>query len=89
MSHCFPTHQAPSEKVSTLKGKVFAPIGSIFFQLSSMKHPCGRAVRASDFGSGNLDRRGTKSKISNTKVSDKMPYANSADPDQTAPIGAV
>ena len=28
-------------------------------------------------------------KISNTKVSDKMPYANSADPDQTAPEGAV
>ena len=25
-------------------------------------------------------------KISNTKVSDKMPYANSADPDQTAPF---
>ena len=28
-------------------------------------------------------------KILNTKVSDKMPYANSADPDQTAPEGAV
>ena len=28
-------------------------------------------------------------KISNTKVSDKMTYANSADPDQTAPEGAV
>ena len=28
-------------------------------------------------------------KISNTKVSDKMTYANSADPDQTAPKGAV
>ena len=28
-------------------------------------------------------------KISNTKLSDKMPYANSADPDQTAPDGAV
>ena len=28
-------------------------------------------------------------KISNTKVSDKMSYANSADPDQTAPEGAV
>ena len=28
-------------------------------------------------------------KISNAKVSDKMPYANSADPDQTAPSGAV
>ena len=28
-------------------------------------------------------------KISNTKISDKMPYANSADPDQTAPEGAV
>ena len=25
----------------------------------------------------------------NTKVSDKMTYANSADPDQTAPEGAV
>ena len=28
-------------------------------------------------------------KILNTKVSDKMTYANSADPDQTAPEGAV
>ena len=28
-------------------------------------------------------------KISNTKVFDKMTYANSADPDQTAPEGAV
>ena len=28
-------------------------------------------------------------KNSNTKVSDKMTYANSADPDQTAPSGAV
>ena len=28
-------------------------------------------------------------KISHTKVSDKMAYANSADPDQTAPEGAV
>ena len=28
-------------------------------------------------------------KNSNTKVSDKMTYANSADPDQTAPEGAV
>ena len=28
-------------------------------------------------------------KISNTKVSEKMTYANSADPDQTAPKGAV
>ena len=28
-------------------------------------------------------------KISNTKLSDKMTYANSADPDQTAPEGAV
>ena len=28
-------------------------------------------------------------KNSNTKVSDKMIYANSADPDQTAPEGAV
>ena len=28
-------------------------------------------------------------KISNTKLSDKMTYANSADPDQTAPSGAV
>ena len=28
-------------------------------------------------------------KISYTKVSDKMAYANSADPDQTAPEGAV
>ena len=32
---------------------------------------------------------GKCSKISNTKVSDKMIYANSADPDQTAPEGAV
>ena len=30
-----------------------------------------------------------KGKISNTKVSDKMLYANSADPDKTAPEGAV
>ena len=28
-------------------------------------------------------------KISNTKASDKMTYANSVDPDQTAPEGAV
>ena len=28
-------------------------------------------------------------KILNTKVSDKMKYANSTDPDQTAPEGAV
>ena len=28
-------------------------------------------------------------KISNTKVSDKMTYVNSADPDQTAPEEAV
>ena len=28
-------------------------------------------------------------KISNTKVSNKMTYENSADPDQTAPEGAV
>ena len=28
-------------------------------------------------------------KILNTKVSDKMTFANSADPDQTAPGGAV
>ena len=28
-------------------------------------------------------------KMSNTKVSDKMTYANSADPDQTAPEGAA
>ena len=28
-------------------------------------------------------------KNSNTKVSDKMTYANSVDPDQTAPEGAV
>ena len=28
-------------------------------------------------------------KISNTKVSDKIVYANSADPDQTAPHRAV
>ena len=28
-------------------------------------------------------------KISYTKVADKMPYANTADPDQTAPEGAV
>ena len=28
-------------------------------------------------------------KILNTKVSDKMTYANSVDPDQTAPKGAV
>ena len=32
---------------------------------------------------------GKCSKNSNTKVSDKMTYANSADPDQTAPEGAV
>ena len=28
-------------------------------------------------------------KISNTRVSDNMTYANSEDPDQTAPEGAV
>ena len=28
-------------------------------------------------------------KISKTKLSDKMTYGNSADPDQTAPLGAV
>ena len=32
---------------------------------------------------------GKCSKTSNTNVSDKMTYANSADPDQTAPKGAV
>ena len=32
---------------------------------------------------------GKCSKNSNTKVADKMTYANSADPDQTAPEGAV
>ena len=32
-------------------------------------------------------RYGKSPKISNTKVSDKMTYANSADPDQTAPEG--
>ena len=32
---------------------------------------------------------GKCSKTSNTNVSDKMTYANSADPDQTAPEGAV
>ena len=32
---------------------------------------------------------GNYSKNSNTKVSDKMTYANSVDPDQTAPSGAV
>ena len=32
---------------------------------------------------------GKCSKTSNTNVSDKMTYANSADPDQTAPSGAV
>ena len=35
------------------------------------------------------DGYGKCSKNSNTKVSDKMTYANSADPDQTAPEGAV
>ena len=34
-------------------------------------------------------RYGKCSKILNTKVSEKMPYANSVDPDQTAPEGAV
>ena len=28
-------------------------------------------------------------KISNTKISDKMAYANSVDPDQIAPEGAI
>ena len=32
---------------------------------------------------------GKYSKNSNTKASDKMTYANSVDPDQTAPEGAV
>ena len=36
-----------------------------------------------------LELYGKCPKISNTKVSDKVIYANSADPDQTAPVGAV
>ena len=35
------------------------------------------------------DDYGKCPKISNTKASDKMTYANSVDPDQTAPEGAV
>ena len=34
-------------------------------------------------------RYGKYPKNSNTKASDKMTYANSVDPDQTAPEGAV
>ena len=36
-----------------------------------------------------LSKYGKCPKISYTKVADKMAYANSADPDQTAPKGAV
>ena len=36
-----------------------------------------------------LHAYGKYPKISNNKASDKMAYANSADPDQTAPEGAV
>ena len=36
-----------------------------------------------------LQKYGKCPKISYTKVSDKMAYANSVDPDQTAPDGAV
>ena len=36
-----------------------------------------------------MDKYGKCPKISYTKMSDKMAYANSADPDQTAPAGAV
>ena len=36
-----------------------------------------------------LSQYGKCPKITNTKVSDKMIYANSADQDQTAPEGAV
>ena len=40
-----------------------------------------RKIQYSDYGES--------PKILNTNVSDKMPYANSADPDHTAPEGAV
>ena len=36
-----------------------------------------------------IHERGKCPKILNTKVSDKMAYTNSADPDQTAPDGAI
>ena len=36
-----------------------------------------------------IQKYGKCPKISKTKVSDKMPYVNSADPDQTDPEGVV
>ena len=41
------------------------------------------------FTYANTDSYGKCPKISNTKVSDNMTYANSADLDQTSPAGAV
>ena len=38
---------------------------------------------------GHISKYGKYPKNSNTKASDKMTYANSVDPDQTAPEGAV
>ena len=38
---------------------------------------------------GAFNKYGKCPKNSNTKASDKMTYANSVDPDQTAPEGAV
>ena len=35
------------------------------------------------------ENEGKCTKISNTKVADKMAYANSANPDQTAPEGGL
>ena len=40
-------------------------------------------------GRGRESEYGKYPKNSNTKASDKMTYANSVDPDQTAPEGAV
>ena len=67
---------------------------------NSCWHPQGHAVikknkmwlRNIPFVWNSLNKKYFKSvvtKNSNTKVSDKMTYANSADPDQTAPEGAV
>ena len=53
----------------------------------------GSAVFHQEYGgkkvSQYLEYNGKCPKISNTKVSDRMSYSNSADPDQTAPEGAV
>ena len=68
---------------------LFGPLNSLPYLYYNLK--C--ILLAVDVSIKLMDERktvyGKCPKISNTKVSDKMIYANSADPDQTAPEGAV